>query len=372
MTDDLRWMEKAVRLAAEGRGATYPNPSVGAVVVAADGSLVGSGRSAPTGGPHAEAQALRQAGGRARGGTIYVTLEPCCHVGRTGPCTTAILAAGVARVVVGVEDPAAHVNGQGIVRLREAGVRVDVGVLGSRCAEVHEHYLFHVRHRRPFVTLKSAASLDGRIATRTGESRWITGEAARTEVHRLRAEHHAVAVGVGTVFADDPRLDVRHVEGTSPRPIVFDTHLRLGGGDGPLPRIACAGTLVIHGDTAPELVRQRLVDVGVELLAVRHDPATDRVSLPHALQALGGKDIRSVLVEGGGELLATFVRHGLWERWYYFVAPCLLGGDARAVLPGPGAATMAGVPRLVGGDVRRVGDDLLWILAPPGEPHPAR
>lgn len=371
MNEHERCMALAVRLASEGLGATYPNPSVGAVVVAPDGSVVGSGRTAPTGGPHAEVRALQEAGTRARGASLYVTLEPCCHVGRTGPCTTAIIDAGIARVVVGVNDPAGHVDGGGIARLREVGIRVDVGVLASNCTQVHEHYLFHVEKGRPFVTLKAAASLDGRIATRTGASRWITGEPARTEVHRLRAEHHAVAVGLGTVLADDPHLDVRHVEGVAPRPIVFDTHLRLGSGEH-RPFLMREGTLVVHGDTAPREARERLEDWGVELLAVEREGNPERVSLLPALELLGRRDIRSLLVEGGGELLAAFVRQGCWQRWFYFVAPCLLGSDARPVLPSAGPETMAGVPRLCGGEARRVGEDLLWILEPPVERRPAR
>lgn len=361
MTEDERYMELAARLAARGLGATYPNPSVGAVVVSRQ-RIVGRARTAPTGGPHAEVGALRRSGAAARGGTLYVTLEPCCHVGRTGPCTTAILEAGIARVVVGVKDPASHVDGKGIRLLRRAGVEVVLGVLAARCAAVHEHYLFHVRHGRPFVTLKSASSLDGRIATQSGDSRWITGEVARKEVHRLRAVHHAIAVGLGTVLADDPRLDVRAVRGTSPTPVVFDSKLSLGRKGGKRYRVLREGTLILHESAAPKAARARLRDLGVEPIEVSQGE-DGRVDVAAALEALGQRNIRSLLVEGGGTLLASFVRAELWQRWYYFIAPRILG-EGRAVVSSGAWPMVAQAPRVQCVSTRRFAEDRLWVLEP--------
>lgn len=350
-------MKLAVALARRGLGATYPNPSVGAVVVCGD-EVVGEGRTAPTGGPHAEVRALLAAGARARGATLYVTLEPCCHVGRTGPCTEAIIDAGIVRVVIGTEDPASHVNGQGVARLRAAGIDVDVGISPEDCVAVHEHYLHHVRTQRPFVTLKSAMSLDGRVATRTGASRWITGPQARVEVHRLRAEHHAIAVGVGTVLADDPHLDVRDVAGASPIPIVFDTRLRLAREARWLVR---EGTIILHGPDAATDSRSALLERGVALIELPCD-ARGAVDVPSALLALGQREIRSLLVEGGPTLLASCLESAAWQRWYAFIAPCLLGADGSPVVRLSGPELVASALRGRPGPVRRIGDDLLWIL----------
>ncbi|MCA9710351.1 MAG: bifunctional diaminohydroxyphosphoribosylaminopyrimidine deaminase/5-amino-6-(5-phosphoribosylamino)uracil reductase RibD, partial [Myxococcales bacterium] len=243
--DHERLMQQAVRLARAGLGATYPNPCVGAVVVA-EGRVLGAARSRPTGGPHAETQALARAGAAARGATMVVTLEPCGHVGRTPPCTRAIIEAGIRTVVVGVRDPAAHVDGKGIRALRRAGVEVIVGVGAKACGEVHEHYLHHARSGLPFVSLKAATSLDGRIATAGGDSKWITGEAARRHAHRLRAWHHAIAVGAETALRDDPRLDVRLVRGVDPIPVVFDGRLRVGAARAPRLAVLRPGALVLH------------------------------------------------------------------------------------------------------------------------------
>lgn len=318
---DERFMARAVELARTGTGATYPNPCVGAVVVAKD-VIVGEGRTQATGGAHAEVMALRAAGELGRGATLYVTLEPCSHVGRTGPCTAAIIAAGVRRVVVGVTDPAGHADGKGFTMLEAAGIEVVTGVATDACEATHEHYLHHTRTGRPFVSLKVAMSLDGRVATPQGDSKWITGELARAQGHRLRAEHHAIAVGVETLLVDDPRLDVRLVEGVSPMPVVFDSALR--SVDAPHLQLWSRCPLVLHTAAATVEAREQLRAQGAELLEVAADDE-GRVDVLAALEALGKQDIRSLLVEGGGRLLGSFIAGRHWDRLFVFRAPLLLG-----------------------------------------------
>ncbi len=357
---DERCMAAAALLARAGTGGTYPNPCVGAVVVQG-GQIVGAGHSAPTGGAHAEVRALLQAGARARGATVYITLEPCSHQGRTPPCTDALIAAGVAEVAFGVQDPARHAAGRGSALLTAAGVQVREGVCLPLCAAVHEHYLHHERSRRPFVTLKAATSLDGRIAASSGDSKWITGEPARRVGHWLRARHHAIAVGADTVLRDDPRLDVRLVRGVDPLPVIVDSRLRTAAAD-PWRQALRPGALVLHTEQAPEDRRRRMLDAGVQPILVEADER-GRVAIPQALQALGRLPIRSLLVEGGGHLLASFVAAAAWERWYWFQAPLLLG-DGAPVLPGLSWPSVAQSPRLWVELSSRVGGDELRVLQP--------
>lgn len=357
---DAAFLAAAVGLASACTGATYPNPCVGAVVVQA-GRVVGAGHSAATGGPHAEVRALSMAGAAARGATVYVTLEPCSHHGRTPPCTDALIAAGVAEVVFSVRDPARHAAGRASAVLTAAGIRVREGVGEALGASVHEHYLHHEAHRRPFVTLKAATSLDGRIAAHGGDSKWITGEPARRVGHWLRARHHAIAVGVDTLLRDDPRLDVRLVQGVDPLPVIVDSRLRSALAE-PRPQRLRPGTIVLHTEHAPEDRRRRLVDAGLHLLELPADEH-DRVAVGPALEALGRRSIRSLLVEGGGRMLASFVAAAAWDRWYWFQAPVLLG-DGTPVLPGLAWPTVAQSPRLRVELRISVGDDDLRVLRP--------
>lgn len=357
---DAVFLAAAVRLADAGTGATYPNPCVGAVVVQA-GRIVGAGHSAVTGGPHAEVRALAMAGAQARGATVYVTLEPCSHHGRTPPCTDALISAGVAEVVFSVRDPARHAAGRASAVLTAAGIRVREGVGEALGLGVHEHYLHHEAHRRPFVTLKAATSLDGRIAAHGGDSKWITGEPARRVGHWLRARHHAIAVGVDTLLRDDPRLDVRLVRGVDPRPVIVDSRLRSALAD-PRPQRLGPGAIVLHTEHAPEDRRRRLTDLGLQLLELPADEH-DRVAVPQALDLLGRLSIRSLLIEGGGRLIASFVAAAAWDRWYWFQAPCLLG-DGTPVLPGLTWPTVAQSPRLCAELRIGVGDDDLRVLRP--------
>lgn len=361
---DARFMAAALELARASTGATYPNPCVGAVVVQGD-RIVGAGWSSPTGGPHAEVRALQMAGEAARGATIYITLEPCSHFGRTPPCTGALIAAGVAEAVFGVRDPARHAAGQSVPLLQSAGVRVREGVLGTACASVHAHYLRHERTRRPFVTLKVASSLDGRIAAVSGDSKWISGEPARRLGHWLRARHHAIAVGADTLLRDDPQLNVRMVAGADPVPVVFDSALRTAGAAN-RPQLLRPGTFVLHTDRADEAARRALDELGVRRVEVAAD-ARGRVDIAAALEALGQLPLRSLLVEGGGHLLASFLAANAWQRWYWFHAPVVLG-EGRPALPGLGWTTVAEAPRLAAQLRVSLGDDGLTVLRPLGDP----
>ncbi|WP_277452497.1 bifunctional diaminohydroxyphosphoribosylaminopyrimidine deaminase/5-amino-6-(5-phosphoribosylamino)uracil reductase RibD [Janibacter sp. DB-40] len=363
-------MSRAVDLAARALGRTSPNPVVGCVVLDADGRVAGEGLHERAGGPHAEVNALREAGERARGGTAVVTLEPCRHTGRTGPCTQALLAAGVARVVIAVPDPTATAGG-GAQELRDAGVEVLVGAGREAAEHVNRAWLHAMAHARPHVTWKLAATLDGRTAASDGTSRWITGPEARAEVHRLRARSDAVLVGGGTLRADDPHLAVRDVaDAVQPLRVVLDSTAGI-----PL-------TARVLDDAAPTLVvvaegadTDHLLAAGVDVLAVRraplpaHDspsartgapglPAGDGgLDLPAVLAALHERGVRSVLLEGGAHLAGSFVAADLVDEVVAHVAPVLLGSGS-AVLQDAGITTITEALRLTTTDVTRLGDDV--------------
>jgi diaminohydroxyphosphoribosylaminopyrimidine deaminase/5-amino-6-(5-phosphoribosylamino)uracil reductase len=342
-------MRRAVELSRAVLGTTSPNPPVGAVVLAADGAVVGEGATRPPGGPHAEVVALAQAGDRAH--TVVVTLEPCDHTGRTGPCSEALLAAGVRRVVVACSEPTGLAGG-GIARLRAAGVEVVTGVLEDEVAHGPlEAWLHRQRTGRPFVTWKYAATLDGRSAAADLTSRWITGEQARADVHRLRAECDAVVAGVGTVLADDPQLTVRPDPGRQPLRVVVDSA-------GRTPRDAR-----VLDDAAPTLVAtvgSRYDDTHALVLPPGPDGRADLGAL---LVALAERDVVSVLLEGGPTLAGAFVAAGLVDRVVGYVAPALLG-EGPAALAGTGVTTIADARRLRLDDVTRVGDDVRLTLRP--------
>ncbi|MFY9821390.1 MAG: bifunctional diaminohydroxyphosphoribosylaminopyrimidine deaminase/5-amino-6-(5-phosphoribosylamino)uracil reductase RibD [Thermoanaerobaculia bacterium] len=344
-------MRRALRLAARGRYRTSPNPRVGAVLVR-DGEVVGSGWHRQVGGPHAEVEALKEAGDRARGATLYVTLEPCAHHGRTPPCVDAVIAAGVARVVACHGDPDARVAGRGFARLRDAGIEVEVGILAEEAVRLNLQFLVAATLKRPAVTLKWAMSLDGKIATVTGASHWISSPQARRWSLALREEHDAILVGSGTVLADDPRLDRRLKLAVGPNlRIVLDRRLRTP------PEAALftvPGPVLIYTQSADRRRREMLIAKGakvVDLTAVE----------PGAVLAdLYDRGVRSVLVEGGGEVHASFVAAGLYDQVRVDCAPLLLGGkDAPTPLGGPGFAILAEAPRLEELEAHRRGGDLI-------------
>jgi len=346
----------ALRLARRGLGYTSPNPPVGAVVVA-HGAVVGRGFHRAAGAAHGEVDALRDAGSRARGATLYVTLEPCAHHGRTPPCTEAVLAAGIRRVVVGSRDPNPHVPGDGVGRLRRAGISVDTAVLGDECDGLIAPFRKYITTGRPLVTLKLAASLDGRIATATGESRWITSEASRRFVHRLRAEHDAVLVGAQTVMRDDPELTCRLRGGRNPLRIVLDGRLRLPLTARVLTNTSTAATLVVTGTRAAATKVRRVEARGAEVL--RLPERAGRVSLTRLLRAVGRRGVMSVLIEGGATIAATALAARAVDRLLLFYAPKLIGGDGRPMLGPLGVRRLVNATQLGTLQIRRFASDVL-------------
>lgn len=356
-TDDLSFMALALRLAQRALGSVWPNPAVGCVLVRA-GVIVGRGWTQAGGRPHAETVALSRAGAAAAGATAYVSLEPCAHFGVTPPCTDALIAAGVARVVVAIEDPDPRVCGQGIRRLREAGIAVTTGVLAAAAARLNRGFLLKVEANRPLFTLKAATSLDGRIATRTGDSRWITGEGARRAGHGLRACHDGILVGINTVIADDPALDCRlpGMAGRSPVPIIADSTLRLPAAARVVERARERPCWVMLTDRAALDKRRLLEEKGVRLIEVESD--RDGRPAPNAMAAtLAGLGLTRVLIEGGGTIAAAFLAAGLIDQVAWFHAPLLIGGDGRASLSPFGIERLADAPRLLPRETRAVGGD---------------
>ena len=355
-------MGHALSLAQRAKGRTSPNPAVGAVLVR-DGRVVGEGATQPGGRPHAEAVALATAGPMARGAALYVTLEPCAHHGRTPPCADAVVAAGVAEAHIATLDPNPLVAGRGAERIRAGGIAVRVGERAADSRALNEDFARWITTGRPHVTAKFAASLDGRIATRTGESRWITGREARTEVHHLRDVVDAIMVGVGTVLMDDPQLTTR-IERPArrvshPWRIVVDSHARTP----PTARVcdpALPGrTTVAVAESAPAQRRAALEERGVEVLAVTAD-AAGRIDLGALLDALGRRGATSLLVEGGATLLGALFDGGHVDRVLAFIAPLIIGGrEAPAAVAGTGPEGLGGAVRLMDPGVRRFGVDTL-------------
>ncbi|HEV2892132.1 MAG TPA: bifunctional diaminohydroxyphosphoribosylaminopyrimidine deaminase/5-amino-6-(5-phosphoribosylamino)uracil reductase RibD [Actinomycetota bacterium] len=364
---DEAWMARAVALAEGGRGTVSPNPMVGAVLVR-DGRVVGEGFHRAAGQPHAEALALAAAGAAAAGATCYVTLEPCVHHGRTPPCADALVAAGVARVVAAVPDPDPRVDGAGLARLRAAGVAVAVGAGAEAAATQNAAYLTHRRLGRPRVTLKAAASLDGKVAAPDGTSKWITGPAARADAHRLRAEADAVMVGAGTALADDPRLTVRLPgwAGRQPLRVLVDAAGRVGA-DGHL-FDGEAETLVATTPAVPAAAVEAWKAAGAEVLECDLAPDGSGVDLHHLTRALGERGVLELMVEGGPRLQASLWAAGLADRLVWYLAPLAIGGQAApGLLGGSGAATLADARRLRLASVDRLGDDLRVIAFPCSE-----
>jgi len=359
--DDIEHMRAALGLARRGLGNCWPNPAVGCVVVK-DGRVVGRAVTAPGGRPHAEPQALAMAGEQARGATVYVTLEPCCHHGRTPPCTDALIAAGVARVVIAVRDCDNRVNGAGIARLRAAGIVVDVGLLGDVAEELAAGFFSRMCQGRPLVTLKLATTLDGRIATRTGESRWITGPVARRMGHALRGRNDAVMVGVGTVMADDPDLTCR-MAGYKPVPdvrVVVDSHLRTPLLSRLVATASQTPTWLIHAQGCDALRAEALRNAGVELVEVARSETG--VDLGETLAVLAERGITRLLVEGGAQLAASLLRADLVDRIAWFHAPAVMGGDAWPAAQAFGVSHLAEMPRFVRASAQPMGLDMLTEL----------
>ncbi|SMH52511.1 bifunctional diaminohydroxyphosphoribosylaminopyrimidine deaminase/5-amino-6-(5-phosphoribosylamino)uracil reductase RibD [Azospirillum agricola] len=355
---DLRHMRAALSLAARGLGRTWPNPAVGCALVR-DGAVVGRGWTQPGGRPHAETEALARAGALAKGATAYVTLEPCNHYGKTPPCSLALIGAGVARVVVACQDPDPRVAGGGLARLRDAGVAVTFGVCEAEALALNEGFFNRIQHARPLVTLKLATTLDGRIATRTGHSQWITGPTARAWGHRLRATHDAIMVGIGTALADDPELTCRlpGLEERSPVRIVLDSHLRLSPDSKLAATARTLPTWVVTRDDHDPARAAALTAQGVEILPVTAGPA-GRPDPAAALAALAGRGVTRLLVEGGATLAGALMGAGLVDRLEWFRTASLIGGDGLSAVAGFGVDRLDGMARFERTAVRVAGSDL--------------
>jgi diaminohydroxyphosphoribosylaminopyrimidine deaminase / 5-amino-6-(5-phosphoribosylamino)uracil reductase len=355
--NDLRYMKQAISLARKGLGRTSPNPLVGALLVK-KGVVVGRGFHQKAGGPHAERIALSEAGDKAKGATLYLNLEPCNHFGRTPPCSHMILERGVKKVVFGMTDPNPMVKGGGAAVLRSHGVEVVQGVLEEECRRLNEVFIKWITTGLPFVILKAAISLDGRIATRTGDSKWISNEQSRLLVHRLRNQVDGVLVGINTVMKDDPLLTVRLPQGKIKDPIriVLDPRLRIS----PKGRILNdrGKTLMVTGARAPQGKKIRLEAQGTEILSLPEQEG--RISIKRLLAELGRRGLTSLLVEGGAEVYASFLTEGQADKLVLFIAPLLVGGQkAKGMIGGQGAAHIKEAIRLREMKVRFRGEDIL-------------
>jgi len=319
---DIKWMRRALRLAARGLGETNPNPVVGCVVVKG-GRRVGESWHHRAGGAHAEVQALARAGAKARGATLYVNLEPCAHQGRTPPCAPLLVKAGLRRVVAAMRDPDPRVDGRGVALLRRAGIAVTVGMLEDEAAALNERFIVAARRRRPFVTLKAALTLDGRIATARGESKWITSPAQRRDARRLRRLHDGVAVGIGTVLADDPMLLPQPRVARPFYRVVFDSRLRIPLGSR---LVRSARTSPVWVLTVSRSARKKTLLEEAGVTVIRQASSRWRVGLPWATRALWAHGLRGLLVEGGSELLGAFLAAGLADAVALYRAPLILGG----------------------------------------------
>ena len=357
--DDIAYMNVALDMAARPGWRTHPNPMVGAVLVR-DGRIIGRGYHKRAGGPHAEIMALQEAGTKVGGASLYVTLEPCCHHGRTPPCTDALIQAGISRVVAAMRDPNPKVGGLGFQSLRRNGIRAESGLLGAQARRLNEAFCTRVRKGRPWVILKSAISLDGKIAAESGDSRWISSKESRAHAHDLRDRVDAILTGIGTVLGDDPQLTARPRgrNGRDPLRVIVDSRLRIPLNAKALHRSSSASIIVAATKVAPERRIRTLRNQGAEVWVLPTRNA--RVSLRSLLARLAKQEVTTLLVEGGGEVAGAFLRQGLVDRVAFYIAPLLIGGDnAPGPLRGEGATTLSGAWDLRETDVRRMGPDLL-------------
>lgn len=360
--EDIEYMRRAIELAERGVGFTNPNPMVGAVIVKG-GKVIGEGWHERCGEWHAERNAFRNCTVPAEGATMYVTLEPCCHYGKTPPCTEAIIEHGIARVVVGMEDPNPLVAGKGIALLREAGIEVVCGVEEEALREQNRVFLKYISTKLPWVAMKTAMTLDGKIATRTGDSKWITGAEARAYVHELRHRFMAILVGIGTAVADDPLLNCR-IEGCGVRQpirVVVDSNARLSLDSQLVKTAGEYRTIVAHTCFAPEERVKALREIGVEMLLCKEKEGL--VDVRNLLELLGQSGIDSILLEGGGSLNYTFLSEGLADELYAFIAPKIVGGmNAKTPVEGAGMEKMADAINLELENVLNIGHDVLLKL----------
>ena len=352
-------MARALQLAGRGRDTSTPNPSVGCVIVKA-GRIIGEGWHERAGEPHAEAKALAACAESPKGATAYVTLEPCAHPGRTPPCADALIAAKVARVVAAIEDPNHLVHGQGATRMRDAGIRVDVGLLQAQAEEAHRGFLQRMRHGRPWMRIKAAASLDGRIALANGESRWITGEPARRDVHALRARSCAMLTGIGTVLADDPDLTVRYVEcSRQPRRVLIDSRLDVS----PEAKLFRGEPPIVFTVSTDAARRRALEARGAEVVVTSGEASKPGKSdLAAIARELGARGFNEVTVETGSKLNGSLLAAGVVDEIVLYLAPMILGDTAQGLFALPGLERLDDARRVRIHDVRSVGEDLRITL----------
>lgn len=356
MKGDEQWMKRALRLAEKGRGRTSPNPMVGAVLVK-NGNIVGEGYHAKPGGAHAEIVALQQARQEARGAVLYLNLEPCTHYGKTPPCAPQVIQSRVKRVVIGMEDPNPLVKGRGVEALRGAGLNVEVGILESECRRLNEAFCKYILKKEPFVILKVASTLDGKIATRNGDSRWISGEASRHLVHQLRDQVDGVLVGIGTVLKDDPKLTARIAKGRDPYRVILDSQLKTPE-VAEVIRISPSKTIIASTEMAPKDKIEKFEKRGAQVLLF--DYKEGKINLKSCLSKLGEIGIMSLMVEGGSQVNGSFLDEGLIDKLLLFLSPKIMG-DAKAlgIFGGKGVSSIQETIALKEMKTRKVGQDIL-------------
>lgn len=355
ISSDIKYMKRALALARKGIGKTSPNPAVGCVIVKND-KIVGEGWHKRAGGHHAEVHALQMAGDAARDADVYVTLEPCSHTGKTPPCCEALIRAGVRRVVAGMCDPNPRVNGNGLKALEQAGIQTSCGVLEDECRTINRPFIKHVTTGLPYVTFKFAMTLDGKIATVTGESRWISGEKSRIQVHKMRAENDAIMVGVDTIIADNPQLNVRHVKGRDPVRIIVDTRLRTPESVGVLEGDSAYDTIIATTESNPK-VHLRYTTQGATIVVC--EELDGHVSMADLLKKLGDMGIQSILLEGGSRLAGDMLRHSLIDEFVIFIAPKIIGSDGFAPITLLGITSMDNAVKLKFGHMATSGQDIV-------------
>jgi diaminohydroxyphosphoribosylaminopyrimidine deaminase / 5-amino-6-(5-phosphoribosylamino)uracil reductase len=361
--DDNHFMKMALDLAKKGQGFTSPNPMVGAVIVS-ENKIVGKGFHQAAGMAHAEVNAIADAGTLAQNATLYVNLEPCNHMGRTPPCSEKIVAAGIKRVVVAMKDPNPHVKGGGIEYLKSHGVQVTLGVCEDQAVKLNEIFSKYIKTKRPFTIVKCAATLDGRIATRTGDSKWVTGKDSRRFVHQLRHAVDAIMVGVNTIEKDDPRLTTRlddesgDIKGLDPTRIVLDTHLRISEQAKLLRLDSDSDTVIVTGGAVSQKKKAKLGTSGVKIVTASIQD--ELIDLPPLMNLLGSWGITSLLIEGGARVIASALSSGIVDKVIFFFAPKILGGDDGVpICKGSGAALMNDCIQVKEVQIRRFGDDVM-------------
>jgi diaminohydroxyphosphoribosylaminopyrimidine deaminase/5-amino-6-(5-phosphoribosylamino)uracil reductase len=357
MVSDEEYMREALGLAREGLGKTSPNPAVGALIVK-NGKIVGRGHHHKAGEPHAEANALMQAGEQARGGTMYVTLEPCNHKGKTPACTEAIIDAGISRAVIGAQDPNPLVSGKGMARLRRAGIETESGLLEMDSKNMNEMYERYITTKKPFVIAKAALSADGKMAAKDGSSKWITGEEARRVVHELRAQVDAVMVGINTVLKDNPHLTCRITGGKNPVRIILDSNLRIPANANVLDKEA--DTIIVTTNQAPLSKMESLRKLGARVSVVEKNGGVD---LKRLMSELGSEEITSIMIEGGGEVLGWAFDEGIVDKVMFFIAPRIVGGEGICI-SGKGVENIKDAIELERVEMKQVGNDFLLIGYP--------